>query len=301
MLRGLMAISDILGERRTVELPAGKLEYRERGSGPTLVFAHGAAVNGDLWRNVAPEFAGDHRCIVPDLPLGGHAIALDGDQDLSLFGCARILASFLDALDLSDVTLVANDTGGAISQALVGRWPERVRRLVLTSCDAFENYPPKAIAYLKPTVRIAPALWLLTQSMRFRLLQRSPLAYGWATQRPIEPRIMASYLVHLRTDAGVRRDFARLLKDARARDCVEAAEGLPSFDRPALVAWAADDKFFPRAHGQRLAELLPQGTFELVEGSRTFIPEDNPTRLVALMRRFLLEHPSPTARSNTDY
>src|SRR5204863_1242151 len=172
----------------------------------TLVFAHGAAVNGDLWRNVVPEFADDHRCVVPDLPLGGHAIALDGDQDLSLFGCAQILASLLDTLDLSAVTLIANDTGGAISQALVGRSPERISRLVLTSCDAFENYPPRAIAYLKPTVRVGPALWLLTQSMRFRLLQRSPLAYGWATHDPIEPRIMSSYLVHLRTDVGVRRD-----------------------------------------------------------------------------------------------
>lgn len=286
-----MAISDVLGERRTVDVPAGRLEYRDRGSGPTLVFAHGAAVNGDLWRRVVPEFANDHRCIVPDLPLGGHSVALDGDQDLSLFGCARILASFLDALDLRDVTLVANDTGGAISQALVGRRPERIRRLVLTSCDAFENYPPKAIAYLKPTVRVPPALWLLTQSMRLRLLQRSPLAFGWATHEPIEPRIMSSYLVHLRTDAGVRRDFARLLKGARARDCVQAAEGLPGFDRPALVAWAADDKFFPREHGQRLAELLPHGSFELVERSRTFIPEDNPERLVALVRRFLLDNP----------
>jgi pimeloyl-ACP methyl ester carboxylesterase len=291
-----MAISDVLGERRTVDVPAGAIEYRARGSGPPVVFAHGVAVNGDLWRRVAPELASDHRCIVPDLPLGGHAIALDGDQDLSLFGCARILASFLDALDLSAVTLVGNDTGGAISQALVGRWPERIRRLVLTSCDAFENYPPKAIAYLKPTVRVAPALWLLTQSMRLRVLQRSPLAYGWATHNPIEPRIMSSYLVHLRTDAGVRRDFARLLKGAKARDCVRAAEGLQSFDRPALVAWAADDKFFPIAHGQRLAELLPQGTFELVERSRTFIPEDNPARLVALMGRFLIDNPLPAER-----
>src|SRR4051812_49042765 len=121
-----MAISGELGERRTVEVPAGTLEYRERGGGPPVVFAHGAAVNGDLWRKVAPALAGDHRCIVPDLPLGGHSLPLRGEPDLSLFGLADILASFLDALDLSDVTLVANDTGGAISQAVVARRPERL-------------------------------------------------------------------------------------------------------------------------------------------------------------------------------
>lgn len=282
-----MAISAALGERGTVEVPAGVLEYRERGNGPPVVFVHGAAVNGDLWRKVAPELAEGWRCIVPDLPLGGHSLPLNDGPDLSLFGAADLLASFLAALDLTDVTLVANDTGGAISQALVGRRPERVGRLVLTSCDAFENYPPKAVAYLKPVSRFAPALWLLSQTMRLRLFQRLPIAYGWATHAPIEPAIMESFLGSLRSNAGVRRDFAALLRGADARDCRQASEALTGFDKPALVTWAADDRFFPREHGQRLAELLPQGRFELIERSRTFIPEDNPARLVELVREFL--------------
>jgi pimeloyl-ACP methyl ester carboxylesterase len=282
-----VAVSAELGERRTVRVPAGTLEYRERGSGPPVVFAHGAAVNGDLWRRVAPALADDHRCIVVDLPLGGHSIPLDGRPDLSLFGAATVLADLLDVLDLREVTLVGNDTGGAISQALVTSRPERVGRLVLTSCDAWENYPPRAVAYLKPTVRVKPVLWLLLQALRARPVQRLPIAYGWATQRPIEPRIMESYLGAIRRDAGVRRDFAALLTGAARRDCVRASEGVRGFGGPALVAWAADDRFFPRAHGERLAQLLPQGRFALVEDSRTFIPEDNPEPLVALLREFL--------------
>lgn len=282
-----MAVSEELGARRTVAVPAGTLEYRERGEGPPVVFAHGAAVNGDLWRHVAPALAGEHRCIAVDLPLGGHSIPLSADPDLSLYGAANVLADFLEALELQGVALVANDTGGAISQALVGSRPERVGRLVLTSCDAWENYPPKAVAYLKPTVRVPPALWLLTQAMRLRAAQRLPIAYGWATHAPIEPRIMESYVGALRTDPGVRRDFAALLRLARREDCVRASEGVRGFDRPALVVWAADDRFFPRAHGKRLAELLPRGRFALVERSRTFIPEDNPGALVALLRDFL--------------
>ena len=123
--------------------------------------------------------------------------------------------------------------------------------------------------------------------MRFKALQRLPISYGWATHEPIDPRIMDSYLVSMRTDPGVRRDFGALLRGARARDCVQASESVRRFDGPALVVWAADDKFFPREHGRRLAELLPQGRFELVERSRTFIPEDNPGRLVELLRGFL--------------
>jgi len=292
-----MAISDVLGERKTVDVPAGTLEYRERGTGPPVVFAHGAAVNGDLWRKVAPELARDHRCIVPDLPLGGHSMPLRGEPDLSLFGLADILASFLETLELREVTLVANDTGGAISQALVGRWPERIGRLVLTSCDAFDNYPPKAVGYLKPTARVRPALWLLVQAMRLKPLQRLPIAYGWATHEAIEPRIMASYLGSVRADAAVRRDFARFLISAERGDMRRASDGLRGFDRPALVVWGADDKFFPREHGRRLAELLPRGRFELVDGSRAFIPEDDPARLVELVRDFLAERePSEAVR-----
>jgi pimeloyl-ACP methyl ester carboxylesterase len=278
-----MAVSDALGERRSVSVAAGTLEYRERGSGAPLVFVHGAAVNGDLWRKVVPELAPEHRCIALDVPLGGHSIALDGEPDLSLFGVARIVADFLEALDLSEVTVVANNTGGAVSQALVGRHPDRIGRLVLTSCDAFENFPPKAVAYLPWLARVPASFWLLGHAMRLRPLQRLPISYGWATHRPIEPRIVDSFMSGLRTSAGVRRDFARMLRAADPRDTLEAADLLQSFDKPALVVWAADDKFFPREHGRRLAELLPQGRFELVSDSRTFIPEDNPEALVGLL------------------
>src|SRR2546423_4845919 len=143
-----VSISESLGERRTVEVTgAGTIEYRERGSGTPVVFAHGVGVNGDLWRHVVPEVARHgYRCIAPDLPLGGHSIPLSGEPDMSLPGLADILAAFFDALDLEDATLVANDTGGAITQALIGRRPERIARPPLTSCDAFGRYPPPAVA-----------------------------------------------------------------------------------------------------------------------------------------------------------
>jgi pimeloyl-ACP methyl ester carboxylesterase len=280
-----MSISESLGERRTVEVPgAGTIEYRERGSGPVIVFAHGVGVNGDLWRQVAPEVAErGHRCIAPDLPLGGHSIPLTDEPDMSLPGLADILSGFLDALDLRDVTLVANDTGGAITQALIGRRPERVTRLVLTSCDAFDRYPPPAVAYLKPAARTPGGLWVLGHAVRFKAVQRLPIAYGWATHAPIDPRIMDSYTRNVRVNAGVRADLGRVLKRARKSDMEAASRSVANFDRPALVVWAADDKFFPVEHGRALADLMPDARFELVERSRTFIPEDQPGELVRLI------------------
>ena len=267
-----------------MDVHAGTIEYRERGSGPPVVFAHGVGVNGDLWRNVAPALAErGHRCIAPDLPLGGHSIPLTGAHDMSLPGLADILGGFIDALSLEDVTLVANDTGGAITQAYIGRRPERIARLVLTSCDAFVRYPPPAVAYLKPTARVPGGLALLSQALRFKPVQRLPIAYGWATHSAIEPRIMDSYTTNVRVNAGVRADLARVLKGARKSDMQAASRSVANFDRPALVVWAADDKFFPVEHGRTLADLMPQGRFELVENSRTFIPEDQPAELVRLI------------------
>jgi pimeloyl-ACP methyl ester carboxylesterase len=280
-----MAISEELGERKTVDVPrVGTIEYRDRGEGPPVVFAHGVGVNGDLWRRVAPDVAAaGHRTIVPDLPLGAHRIPLEHEADGSLPGLADILGGLIDALELEDATLVANDTGGAIAQALVGRRPPRVARLVLTSCDAFDRYPPPAVAYLRHTARVPGGLWLLGQSVRFRPVQRLPIAYGWATSAPIERRIMDSYTTNFRTIPGVRADLARVLKGARKSDMQAASRSVANFDRPALVVWAAGDKFFPVEHGRELAELMPQGRFELIENSRTFIPEDQPAELVRLI------------------
>src|SRR3954454_21465929 len=220
-----MSISESLGEPASVELPgAGTIRYRESGAGPPMVFAHGVGVNGDLWRHVAPPLAAaGHRCIVPDLPLGAHSIPLSHEPDMSLPGLADILGGFIEALGLEDVTLVGNDTGGAITQAYIGRRPERVSRLVLTSCDAFDRYPPPAVAYLKPTARVPGGLWALGQAARFKAVQRLPIAYGWATHDPIEPRIMNSYTRGVRVSAGVRADLGRVLKAARKSDMETAS------------------------------------------------------------------------------
>ncbi len=285
-----MSVSAVLGERRIAATPAGTIEYRESGRGSPVVFVHGVGVNGDLWRRVAPRLAAEHRCIVPDLPWGAHSRPLRPDADLSLPGMARIVADFMAALELDDVTIVANDTGGAVAQSLAGRHPERIGRLVLTSCDAFEKFPPTPQRYLEVTARSRALMWFVGWSVQFRLVQRLPTAYGWVTSRPIEPAIMRSYTEPVRTNPGVRRDLTRLLRAVDTRYTYEAAESLRGFDRPALVLWADGDKIFPREHGRRLAELLPQGRFELVPDSRTFIPEEQPERLAARVRDFVAEH-----------
>jgi pimeloyl-ACP methyl ester carboxylesterase len=292
-----MSISTALGEQRTVEVPQGRIAYREIGRGRPIVFVHGVGVNGDLWRNVVPGLAGDYRCIAPDLPLGAHSFPLHENIDLSLPGLARIVADLLEALELDDVTIVANDTGGAIAQWLVGHHAERIGGLVLTSCDAFEKFPPTPQRYLLLAARMPRLMDLVAWSIRFEAVQRLPTAYGWVTSRPIEAEIMRSYTDPVRTIRGVRRDLASLLRAVDTRHTHEAAEALPTFDKPALVLWADGDKIFPREHGRRLANLLPRARFELVKDSRTFIPEEQPEALALLVRGFMIDNAREPARA----
>jgi len=292
-----VSISEQLGPRRTAETPAGTIEYRDCGSGPAIVFVHGVGGNGDLWRGVVPLLADEHRCIVPDLPWGSHSIPLRADADLSLPGMAQITADFLEALDLDDVAIVANDTGGAVSQALVGGHAERIGRLMLTSCDAFEKFPPTPQKYLEWVARSRALMWLVAFTAQFKLVQRLPTAYGFVTMRPMPPAIMRSYTAPVRRNPGVRRDLRRMLSAVDTRYTFEAAESLRTFDKPAIVIWAANDKIFPREHGRRLAELLPRGEFELMDDCRTFIPEEQPERLAARIRAWLRANtPDPTHR-----
>lgn len=282
-----MSITAALGERHRVQTPAGPIAYRERGSGPVVVFVHGVGVNGDLWRDVAPALADAHRCIVPDWPWGSHELPLRGGADLSLPGMGAIVAGFLEALGLQDVAIVANDTGGAVAQALVAWHPERVGRLVLTSCDAFEKYPPTPQKYLLVAARSRALMWLVAHATRFKAVQRLPTAYGWVTSRPMPADVMRSYTRPIRRDPLIRRDLAALLRAVDTRDTFAAAERLRGFDGPALVLWADGDRIFPRDHGRRLADLLPQGRFRVMPHSRTFIPEEQPERLGEIVREFL--------------
>lgn len=288
-----MAISPQLGGEQRVDVPAGTISYRECGTGSPIVFVHGVAVNGDLWRGVVPGLP-DHRCITPDLPWGSHSIPLKPETDLSLPGMARIVADFLDALDLTDVAIVANDTGGAVAQALVGRHPDRIGRLVLTSCDAFEKFPPTPQKYLTVAARSRILTWIVAYTAKFKAIQRLPTAYGYVTSRPLPADIMRSFTSPIRLNPGVRRDFRRMLRAVDTKYTFEAADRLATFAKPALVLWADNDKIFPREHGQRLAQLLPQGEFALIPHSRTFIPEEQPELLATAIADFLATRPTRT-------
>lgn len=269
----------------SVTLPQGTVHYSDSGSGRPLVFVHGLLVNGSLWRKVVPRLQGDFRCIVPELPLGSHPEPLTDPDAASPPGVAKLLADFLDALDLEDVVLVGNDTGGAISQIVAANHPERIGALVLTPCDAYENFLPPAFRPLQWLAHVPGVLTVLLQGARLDAIRRSPLGYGMLLRDP-DSQVVEGWARPSLENAGVRRDCFRFLKRINKRHTLDAAEKLRSFNRPALLAWAPDDKFFKLKYAERLAADLPDARLEKVEGSRAFMPEDQPERLAELITEF---------------
>jgi pimeloyl-ACP methyl ester carboxylesterase len=226
--------------------------------------------------------------VAPTLPLGAHRHAMHTDADLSLGGIARLVAELLDHLDLRDVTLVGNDTGGALVQLLVCDGAARVGRIVLVSCDAFDNFPPGLTGKtLVLTGRLPPTMFgLFMQQMRLRPLRRLPIAFGWLTKRG--DATTKRWMRPIQKQREIRRDTVRVLRSASAAKHVllGAADCLPSFDRPALVVWASEDRVMPPEHGRRLAELLPRGRLVEIPDSYTLIPLDQPAQLAQAIRNF---------------
>ena len=269
----------------SVDLPQGTVRYRDEGEGRPVVFVHGILVNGLLWRRVTPKLDGV-RTIVPDLPLGSHEAPMRPGADLTPPGLAKLIADFIDALGLDDVVLVGNDTGGALAQLVAANHPERIGALVLTPCDAFENFLPPMFKGLQLAARVPGALSAFIAPLRVRAARRLPPAFGWLRKRPIEDEVSDGYLQPFFDHAGVRRDLRKVLAGISTRHTLDAAERLTAFGKPALVVWASEDKVFPVEHGRRLAQIL-DARFVEVPDSYSFVPEDQPGELAELLDDFV--------------
>jgi pimeloyl-ACP methyl ester carboxylesterase len=278
-----------LGPARTLDLGGGRrIRAHATGDGPPIVFVHGALVNANLWRKVVPRLDGFTR-ITLDLPLGSHLEPMPKDADLTSTALAELINDAIEKLEVSGATVVANDTGGGLTQIAAARRPGPIGAMVLTSCDAFENFPPRFFRIVLAPGRIPGGISAGFQGMRLRPLRRLPIAFGWLTNGPIDQDAEDSYVLPVLTRGEIRRDTRRFLNGFDPAALLDAEAELTRWDRPALIAWSMNDRFFPLEHGERLAAILPQGRLEWIEGARTFSPEDRPDRLAELIGAFVRE------------
>lgn len=274
-------------------LDQGTIRYHDEGSGPTIVFVHGALVDGRLWQPVVHRLRDRFRCVVPELPLGSHERPMPPQADLSPHGLAGLVASVLERLELTDVTLVGNDTGGALCQLLVVAHPERVGRLVLTDCDAFEDFPPKAFKPLVAAAKVPGALRAMLEPMRVKATRRLPLAYGWLAKRPIPDDVTDGWVLRALGDKGVMADLRKALSGLDPSVLLDNTPKLTGFTRPVLLVWSREDKFFKIENAHRLAAVFPDARVEELTDAYTFVSWDQPDRVAELIGSFAGGAPSP--------
>jgi pimeloyl-ACP methyl ester carboxylesterase len=274
---------------RSVEIPAaGVIDYDETGSGPPVVLLHGLLMDHTVWDRVLPLLPGGFRYIRPVLPLGSHRRAMNPRADLTLPGLVRLVADFLGALSLRDVTLVHTDWGGALFLTARGL-DKRVARQVILPCEAFGNFPPGLPgAMVKLATALPGGLQMAARQLRVGWLRGLPPLYGQMARRPIPGEVMRRWTEPVLTDPGVRRDLLAYCRgpfDKRA--LVRDTEALRGFTGDALVLWSPDNKVMPPAHGRRLAELLPRSRYAEIPGAYVLSMLDEPAAVAREMGRFL--------------
>lgn len=277
----------------TVDLAAGPVHYVERGDGPAVVLLHGLLMNHTVWDEVIDLLPTGFRYVRPDLPLGAHHEPMRPDADLSLHGLNRLIADFLEALELDDVTLVHSDWGGALFLTAYGL-DERVGRLILLPCEAFDNFPPGLPGKMAVVAsRIPGGLPLALRQLRVSWLRNSPLLLGWMARQPLRDDLVRAWTEPGIRSKDIRRDLRKYVSTRFVgAELVADTEALQRFTGSALVLWSSAGKVMPRSHGRRLAQLIPDATLVEVDDAYVLSMLDRPEVVATAMSEFLVGKPA---------
>ena len=277
--------------RSQVDTPSGPASYIDTGGpGRPVLFVHGVGSSSYLWRNVIGQLDGQRRCVAFDLPLHGGTPAAP-DQDFSLPRLARFLADCCEALGLTDIDLVANDTGGAISQVFAVGRPERLHTLTLTNCEAHNNVPPKALLPMVLLARMG-LLARITPRMVRDVPRARKRAFGAVYQDVANlPEDIARVWLAPMATAESARQGERLLTSLHARDLLAIEPGLARLQVPTLIVWGTGDRAFRLKWAYWLRDTIPGATDVVeIDGARLFFPDERAAELTAALRRHWDNH-----------
>jgi pimeloyl-ACP methyl ester carboxylesterase len=274
---------------KAVDVTAGTIEYREEGkpSGPPVVLLHGLLMNDAQWNLALPHLPSGFRYLLPVLPMGGHRIPMRDDADLTLSGMVNIVGDFLDALELTDVTLVVSDWGGPLFLTDIGR-DKRVARLVVCPSEAFDNFPPGfpgKVAWLAS--RTTATVSLAMRQLKIGWLRRQWFMFGQMAKMPVPQEIIDAWTAPGLADKRVRRDLVKYCRTRFDRaDLIRATNRLAEFDGDSLVLWTRNP-VMPADHGEKLAALLPKGQLRIVDDAYVLVMIDQPEPTARAIGEFL--------------
>ncbi|TMM53613.1 alpha/beta hydrolase [Maribacter algarum] len=278
---------------KIAEIDGNQIEYEDFGKGNHMLFIHGAFASGKTWRKVIPELSKHFHCIVPEWPFGGHKIPISSRLDFSPVGIADLISKFLRTLDLRNVIIVANDTGGAYAQVFTAKYGERVTHLILSNCEGFEVFPPKKFKSLKSLVKIPGYLWVLSKVFSYKPSLKWDMTFGLLSHTLKKEEIFDLYVKYFVASKRIRRDFKKLAIEWHPKYTAKASKELTEFDKPTLILWGMDDlELFPIELGKRLHSIFSNSTFVEISNSKTYVQEDNPQIFIASIKEFVKDLPN---------
>jgi pimeloyl-ACP methyl ester carboxylesterase len=278
-------MTTLASERKEIQLPAGKIRYREAGEGKPIVFVHGYLVDGRLWDGVVDRLSDRFRCLAPDWPMGAQQVPMNPEADLSPPGIAQLIADFLGELELEDVTIVGNDSGGAISQVLAANHPDLIGRLALTNCDTHENFPPGIFKALPHLAKLPGGIVVLSAPFRIPMVGRR--AFAPFSRKGLPRDLVASWFQPSSQNREILRDLGKVTVGLNKRYTLEAAAKLRGSQLPIRLLWAPNDKFFPLKYAERLANETNNTELIQIPNAKTFVPWDQPERVADEIASFI--------------
>ena len=280
-----MDVSTFATHRRSLDTPAGEIAYTELGSGPVALFVHGIGTSGLLWRQVIEDLQDTSRCIAIDLPLHGGTPVRD---DMSAGAMAQVLADLCDGLELTQVDLVGNDTGGAVAQIFAARHPDRIRTFTLTNCDCEGNFPPPEFAQVIQLARQGRLAELLVglAAEGAAAWAASPLGAGYEHPEEVPEDEWRGYVAQIGGTRERARAFERILAALEPAQMEAISKPLRALNAPTLLVWGTGDAAFGVKWAYFLRDIIP-GAREVIEvdGAKVFFPAERPGDLIPHLRR----------------
>ncbi len=272
--------------RKSITVNGKPITYLDVGNGPALVFLHGTLANANTWRKLTPLLSDRFRCIQPDLPIGAHQTPLPKGVDLSPPGIARLVEDFLQALDLDDVIVVGNDTGGAYAQVYAANHPQRLRGLVLSNTDCLDVFPPDQFKSMPRLIGIPGYKAAMAALFRRKSFAAGPAVLGLLSNSLTPEEIRSEYLENFITNPAIRQNLATAAKGWSTDHTIAAAATLAKGSLPTLICWGSEDTLFPLELGRRLNEEIRHSEFVVIENSSTYVHEDQPDAFAVELDRF---------------